>query len=102
MSTSETGRSRVHLRDDTLYGKSELLQIMAGANHERAKVLHAGIQRVILHRPRCFADCIAGIAYNPNNDEIFPMYVDVLPQRIFAGKELAREGLADDDFVSSS
>jgi hypothetical protein len=30
------GQITVHLRDDALYRKSELLEIMAGANHKRA------------------------------------------------------------------
>jgi len=96
------GQVAVHLRDDALYRKSELLQVMAGANHKRTDVLDAGIQRVILHRPRRFADCVAGIAHNTHNDGILPAYVEMLAQRIFAGKVLAGEGLADDGFVAAS
>jgi hypothetical protein len=84
-----------------LYRKSELLQFKAGANDKRTDVLDAGIQRVILHRPRHFADCVASIAHNSHDEGIFSACAKVLAQRIFAGEVLAGEGLADDGFVGS-
>jgi hypothetical protein len=50
------GQIAVHLRNDPLYRESELLRVLAGANHKRAHVLDAGIQREVLHRLRGFTD----------------------------------------------
>ena len=72
------GQIAVHLRNDALYRKIELLQVVARTNHKRADVLDTGIQRAIKHRPRRLADCIAGIPHNSHDDGILPAYVEVL------------------------